>query len=47
MVGNYLLMPTGKGGFLMISLYANVFAQKLWGFKEKTAMGRDTVNSLR
>lgn len=47
LVGNYLSMPTGKGSFSKIELYANVFTQKLWGFKLKTTTGRDTVNSLR
>jgi hypothetical protein len=33
LVSDYLSMPTGKGGFTKIGLYADVFTQKLWGFK--------------
>jgi len=47
LVGDYLSMPTGKGGFTKIGLYADVFAQKLWGFKSKSATGKNTVDSLR
>jgi hypothetical protein len=47
LVGDYLSMPPGKGGFTKIGLYADVFAQKLWGFKSKSAAGKNTVDSLR
>ena len=47
LVGDYLSMPTGKGSFSKIGLYADVFTQKLWGFKSKTTTGKDTINSLR
>ena len=47
LVGDYLSMPNGKGGFTKIRLYADVFSQKLWAFKSKTAKGKDTVNSLQ
>ena len=47
LVGDYLSMPNGKGGFTKIGLYADVFSQKLWAFKSKTAKGKDTVNSLQ
>ena len=40
-------MPPGKGGFSKIGLYTDVFSQKLWAFKSKTTMGKDTVNGLR
>ena len=40
-------MSNGKGGFTKIGLYTNVFLQKLWAFKSKTAKGKDTVNSLQ
>ena len=46
LVGDYLTMPPGKGGFLKISLYADVFLQKLWVFKLKSAAGKDTINGL-
>lgn len=47
LVGDYLSMPTGKGGYTKIGLYADVFSQKLWAYKSKSAKGADTVNSLR
>ena len=47
LVGDYLSMPTGKGGFTKIGLYVDVFSQKMWAFKSKAARGKDTVNSLR
>jgi transposase InsO family protein len=47
LVGDYLSMPTGKGGFTKIGLYADVFSRKLWGFKSKSAAGKNTVDSLR
>jgi hypothetical protein len=47
LVADYLSMPPGKGGFTKIGLYADVFAQKLWGFKSKSAAGKNTVDSLR
>jgi hypothetical protein len=40
-------MPPGKGGFTKIGLYADVFTQKLWGFKSKSAAGKNTVDSLQ
>jgi hypothetical protein len=40
-------MPTGKGGFGKIGLYIDVFARRLWGFKSKTAAGKNTVDNLR
>jgi len=47
LVGDYLSMPVGKGGFTKIGLYADVFARRLWGFKSKSATGKTTVDSLR
>jgi hypothetical protein len=47
LVGDYLSMPTGKGGFTKIGLYADVFSQKLWAFKSKSAAGKNTVESLK
>jgi len=46
-VGDYLSMPPGKGGFTKIGLYADVFTQKPWGFKSKAAAGKNTVESLK
>jgi hypothetical protein len=46
-VGDYLSMPTGKGGFTKIGLFADVFSQRLWAFKSKSAAGKNTVDSLR
>jgi len=46
-MGDYLSMVMGKGGFTKIGLYADVFARKLWGFKSKSARGKNTVDSLR
>jgi len=47
LVGDYLSMPIGKGGFSKIGLYADLFSQRLFAFKSKTAAGRNTVDSLR
>lgn len=46
-VGDYLSLPTGEGGFTKVGLYADIFAQRLWAFKSKTATGKNTVDSLR
>jgi hypothetical protein len=40
-------MPIGKGGFGKIGLYIDVFAWRLWGFKSKSAAGKNTVDNLR
>jgi len=47
LVGDYLSMPMGKGGFTKIGLYADVFSQKPWAFKSKAAAGKNTVDSLK
>ena len=47
LVGDYLSMPPGKGGFHTIGLYLDTFIQHVWGFKFKTAgTGKTTVKSL-
>ena len=47
LVGDYLSMPPGKGGYHTIRLYLNTFTQHIWGYKFKTAGTRKTtVKSL-
>jgi hypothetical protein len=47
LVGDYLSMPPGKGGFHTIGLYLDTFTQHVWGYKFKTAgTGKTTVKSL-
>jgi hypothetical protein len=36
LVGDYLSMPPGKGGYHTIGLYLNTFSQHMWAFKYKT-----------
>jgi hypothetical protein len=40
-------MPPGKGCYTKVGLFADVFTRKLWGFKSKSAAGKNTVDSLR
>ena len=47
LVSDYLSMPMGKGCFTKIILYADIFTQRLWGFKSKAATGKTTVDSLQ
>jgi hypothetical protein len=47
LVGDYLSMPVGKGGFWKIGLFADVYLQRLFAFKSKAAAGKNTVDSLR
>ena len=47
LVSDYNFLPVGKGGFSKIGLYADVFTQKLWGFKSKAATGKTTVDNLK
>jgi len=47
LVGDYLSMPTGRGGFTKIGLYADVYSQRLFAFKSKSAAGKNTVDSLQ
>jgi transposase InsO family protein len=37
LVGDYLSMPAGKGGYHTIGLYLDTFSQHIWAFKHKTA----------
>ena len=46
LVGDYLSMPPGKGGYTKIGLFADIFTRKLWGFKSKSVAGKNTVDSL-
>jgi transposase InsO family protein len=47
LVGDYLSMPPGKGGYHTIALYLDTFSQHVWAFKYKTAgMVRTTVDVL-
>ena len=47
LVGDYLSMPQGKGGFHTVGLYLDTFSQHVWGYKFKTAgTGKTTVKSL-
>lgn len=36
LVGDYLAMPKGKGGFMEIGVFVDTFTQRAWGFKFKT-----------
>ena len=47
LVGDYLSMPQGKGGYHTVGLYLDTFSQHVWGFKFKTAgTGKTTVKAL-
>ena len=47
LVGDYLLMPPGKGGYHTVGLYLNTCSQHVWGDKFKTAgTGKTTIKSL-
>ena len=47
LVGDYLSMPIGKGGYHTVGLYLDTFTQHVWGFKFKSAgTGKTTVKSL-
>ena len=47
LVGDYLSMPTGKGGYHMVGLYLDTCSQHMWGDKFKTAgTGKTTIKSL-
>ena len=47
LVGDYLSMPTGKGGYHTLGLFLDTFSQHLWVTKFKTAgTGKTTVDSL-
>lgn len=36
MVTDYLAVPKGKGGYMEISLFIDLYSQFVWGFKHKT-----------
>ncbi|VDC04527.1 unnamed protein product, partial [Peniophora sp. CBMAI 1063] len=44
-VGDYLSMPDGKGGFHTVGLYVDVYSQHVWGFKYKTAGSAKTTSA--
>lgn len=47
LVGDYLSMLVGKGGYHTIGLYLNTFSQHVWGFKFKTVgTSKTTVKAL-
>ena len=47
LVGDYLSMPPGKGGYHTVGLYLDTFSQHVWGYKFKTAgTGKTTIKSL-
>jgi hypothetical protein len=47
LVGDYLSMPNGKGGFHTIGLYLDTYSQHVWAFKYKTAgSAKTTVGAL-
>lgn len=47
LVGDYLSMPTGKGGYHTIGLYLDTYSQHIWGFKYKMAgSAKTTKDSL-
>ena len=48
LIGNYLFMPTGKGGYHTLALFLDTFSQHLWVAKFKTAgTAKTTVDSLK
>ena len=47
LIGDYLSLPVGTGGFHTVGLYLNTYSQHVWGFKYKTAgSGKTTVRGL-
>ena len=47
LVGDYLSLPTGKGGFHTVGLYVDTFSQHIFGYKYKTAgSAKTTVDGL-
>ena len=47
LVGDYLSLPTGKGGFHTVGLYLDTFSQHVFGYKIKTAgSAKTTTDSL-
>ena len=43
LVGDYLSMPNGKGGYHTIGLYLDTYSQHIWAFKYKTAGSAKTT----
>ena len=47
LVGDYLSLPVGTGGFHTVGLYLDTYSQHVWGFKYKTAgSAKTTVSGL-
>jgi hypothetical protein len=47
LVGDYLSLPEGKGGYHQVGLYLDTCTQHVWGYKFKThGSGKTTVRSL-
>ena len=47
LVGDYLSLPVGKGGYHTVGLYLDTFSQHVFGYKYKTAgSAKTTVDSL-
>ena len=47
LVGDYLSMPNGKGGYHTIGLYLDTYSQHVWAFKYKSAgTAKATVDAL-
>jgi transposase InsO family protein len=44
LVGDYLSLPVGKGGFHTVGLYLDTFSQHVWGDMFKTAGSAKTTN---
>jgi hypothetical protein len=47
LVGDYLSMPNGKGGYHTVGLYLDTYSQHVWAFKHKSAgTAKTTVDAL-
>jgi hypothetical protein len=47
LVGDYLSMPPGKGGYHTIGFYLDTFSQHMWAFKYKAAgTAKTTINMV-
>lgn len=47
LVGDYLSLPDGKGGFHTVGLYLDTYSQHVWAFRYKTAgSAKTTVSAL-
>ena len=44
LVGDYLSMPNGKGGYHTIGLYLDTYSQHVWAFKYKSAGSAKTTS---